>query len=290
MTDPARRGTGTDWSRVEVEATVADYLDMLTMEIAGRPFNKAEHNRGLQRVLDGRSGQAIEFKHCNVSAVLVDLGYPYVDGYKPRSNYQELLREVVISRLEADVALERLLASAVVAPVVDNPFPSRVDAVIVDPPKREPRPDRVRERPVPRAPRIGVNYLQQEARNASLGLAGEEFVLRVEHERLWTAGQRTLAERIEHVSRTQGDGLGYDILSFDDDGRERLIEVKTTRYGVMTPFFATRNEVEVSEREAARYRLYRVFKFAEHPRLFMLPGSLRDSCVLDPVAYRATLP
>jgi hypothetical protein len=108
--------------------------------------------------------------------------------------------------------------------------------------------------------------------------------------RLRQLGHRRLSEKVEHVARTQGDGLGYDILSFESNGRERLIEVKTTRYGDMTPFFATRNEVEVSERQAASYRLYRVFKFEKKPRLFILPGALRQSVILEPVTYRASLP
>ncbi len=41
---------------------------------------------------------------------------------------------------------------------------------------------------------------------------------------------------IEHVSRTQGDGPGYDIVLFETDGRERMIEVKTTAFDAMTPF------------------------------------------------------
>jgi hypothetical protein len=38
------------------------------------------------------------------------------------------------------------------------------------------------------------------------------------------------------------------------------------------PFAVTANEVRVSEREAPRYRLYRVFTFARLPRLYTLPG------------------
>jgi hypothetical protein len=78
-----------------------------------------------------------------------------------------------------------------------------------------------------------------------------------------------------------------DILSFETNGEERFIEVNTTRYGAMTPFFASRNEVEVSEEHEACYRLYRLFNFRAQPRLFKLAGSLRDSCRLDPVTFSA---
>jgi len=66
--------------------------------------------------------------------------------------------------------------------------------------------------------------------------------MRFEHERLWRAGKRKLAECIDHVAKTKGDGLGYGIRSFAESGEERFIEVKTTRYGSLTPFFASGNE------------------------------------------------
>ena len=87
--------TGRPWTRLEDEAAIADYLDMLIEELSGRPVNKAEHNRRLRAVLTERSKGSIEFKHANISAAMIDLGYRYVDGYKPRPNYQDLLRRVI---------------------------------------------------------------------------------------------------------------------------------------------------------------------------------------------------
>lgn len=65
-----------DWSREEVEAIVADYLQMLTMELAGQNCSKTEHRHRLQRKLNGRSDASIEFKHCNISSALIDMGFP----------------------------------------------------------------------------------------------------------------------------------------------------------------------------------------------------------------------
>ncbi len=47
------------------------------------------------------------------------------------------------------------------------------------------------------------------------------------------------------VSDEDGDGAGYDIASFERDGRARLIEVKTTRGWERTPFHITCNELAV---------------------------------------------
>ena len=44
------------------------------------------------------------------------------------------------------------------------------------------------------------------------------------------------------VALTCGDGLGFDILSFDEvDDSEQLLEVKTTGLGKHFPFYVTEN-------------------------------------------------
>ena len=279
-----------DWSPKEVAATVADYLVMLDHELRHEPYNKKDHNRRLQALLHDRSAGAIEFKHANISAVLIELGFPYINGYKPRGNYQQLLKDDVATQLAHDVPLALAAETIVESPA---PVILRIDDllnIVVPAPVRERDRSRGYERRMPAfAQRAPINYLERESRNASLGAAGEALALKVEHRRLWDAGHKQLAEKIEHVSRSQGDGLGYDILSFETDGRERLIEVKTTSFGAMTPFFASKREVVVSEERAQNFSLYRVFEFREAPKIFILPGSLRDSCDLDPVQFRASL-
>lgn len=275
------------WTHAEVEAAVADYFDMLARELRGEPFNKAEHNRQLQQILQNRTRGSVERKHQNISAVLIELGYPYIDGYKPLRNYQEILRSEVETRLSSSTALHQTVAAAVEAQVDALPLVGDILSIQVDPPSREKAESKLYDTSEP--PRVPVrrNYLELEARNQSLGRAGEELILRFEHERLWRAGQRILADRVEHVSRTKGDHLGFDIHSFETDGRDRLIEVKTTRFGAMTPFFASRNEVGVSEVREREYQLYRLFSFREQPKLFLLPGCLRNTCRLEAVTFSA---
>ena len=279
--------TGSPWTSAEVEAIVTDYFDMLVDELSGRAVNKAEHNRLLQKVLTARSRGSIEFKHANISAVLVELGYWYVDGYKPRPNVQELLRDVVTMRLALRPDVAKLMSVAADTPE-PMPAPDTMPLLqLVATPEVDRTATKVSYKR-PRRPQLSQpNYLAREAQNATLGRAGELAVLAYEHERLWKAGKKKLAERIDHVARSQGDGLGYDISSFDASGEPRLIEVKTTRGGVLIPFFASRNEVDVSAAEHQRYHLYRVFGFGKQPRLFTLQGSLRETCILDPIQFKA---
>ncbi|MDB4889965.1 MAG: hypothetical protein JWL61_1820 [Gemmatimonadetes bacterium] len=280
------------WSRIEVEAIVADYLIMLEQELNGLPFNKAAHNRQLTTLLNNRSRGAVEFKYANISAALIDLDYPYIKGYQPRSNYQDVLLEVLADRVDENVTLKAAVLRAVGKRAQTRRIDYDYSSILVPPPTRERDRKTWMERRQPvRRPRRDINFLELEARNASLGQAGEQFIAHLEHRRLWSTGQKRLAERVEHVSRTRGDGLGYDILSYEPSGRERFIEVKTTRFGAMIPFFVTRNEVQVSEEEAANFHLCRVFKFDDHPpQVYTLPGALRLSFVLDAVQYEASLP
>ncbi len=273
------------WSIEEVEATVSDYFEMLAMELRGQPFNKAEHNRHLLSRLNQRSKAAIERKHQNISAVLIELGYPYIDGYKPLFNYQDLLYRIVEERLKGPTRLHRAAAAAVEENMDMPPEVDDVLSIEVAPPIRGKDRSKLYDRGLQIRGPVLRNYLEMESRNRSLGAAGEKLILEYEHQRLWQAGKRDLADRIEHVSKNAGDHLGFDIQSFETDGRERLIEVKTTRFGELTPFFASKNEVEVSTQREAEYQLYRLFKFSEEPKLFILPGSLRKSCSLEPIQF-----
>jgi hypothetical protein len=277
---------GEDWSRTEVEACVADYLEMLVLELNGQHYSKAGHLRALATKLEDRTRPSIEFKHCNISAVMLALQYPSINGYKPRANYQAMLLEVVEEQASANTALQEAAQAAVLRPATAATL-ADPDGVWVPAPK----PARVREPTIyrPRFSPAKRDYLAQESRNRSLGRAGELLVVELEVRRLHAAGKKILSDRVEHVAATEGDGLGYDVLSFEADGRERLIEVKTTAFGELTPFFVSRNELERSRVDAERYRLYRIFEFRQRPRIFDLRGPISSHCALDPATYIATL-
>src|SRR4051794_39631362 len=270
------------WSREEVEATFAVYLDMLDQELRGVSFNKSDARRRLGVLLDGRSEGAIERKHQNISAILIEIGFPYVSGYKPLSNYQRLLYDVVRGRSPRIVEATR---ARVEEPILAPPHIEDVLGRLVQRPKTPERRAETMIADTPRPPRPLANYLQIEARNRRLGLAGEEFAIRFEEERLSRAGQKRLAGKIEHVARTRGDGEGYDILSFEESGQERLIEVKTTTFGAYTPLFVTRNEVDVSEERADEYYIYRLFDFRADPKLFFVPGDIAMSFDLEATQF-----
>jgi len=204
----------TDWSREEVEATVADYFAMLEAELAGTRYDKTEHRRQLLPALDARSEGSIEFKHQNISAVLIALGFPYISGYKPRSNYQHLLYEVVSDRLASNRGLVALV-EADADRAVSVPTAEDILKALTDPPKPTTPGPRTSEK-IPHFLPRPVNYLEREARNRALGLAGEEFVINFERARLISIRREALASKIEHVSKIRGDAEGF----FDSVRRE----------------------------------------------------------------------
>lgn len=276
----------TAWTTAEVRATVDSYLGMLVQELAGQRYNKSACRQLLFQTLEGqRSHASIEFKYCNISAVLQLLHYPSINGYKRRNNFQKSLIEAVECQVPHYPQLASIVQAAVTQPAV-VPAAPQFDQVRQPPPAPTHRVSEALMAYAVRSP-VQRDYLAQEARNQSLGLAGERFAVAYEQWRLTQLGLPGLAQRVEHVSLTLGDGLGFDIRSFDALGQEQMIEVKTTRFAKDTPFFVSRNELHVSEQNAEHFQLYRIYEFRQQARLFALPGPISAHCQLDPVTYRA---
>ena len=137
------------------------------------------------------------------------------------------------------------------------------------------------------------NYTRREKNKKLLGDIGEEIVLTFEKNRLTQMGRQDLAEKIEHVSKTKGDGLGYDILSYDvvnDTVSEKFIEVKATTGNSTKPFDISSNEVDVSELYPEQYFIYRVFNI--HNKMasasfYVMKGSVRSNFNLEATSYKA---
>jgi hypothetical protein len=129
---------------------------------------------------------------------------------------------------------------------------------------------------------------ERDLKNRALGSAGEQLAFESERLRLQRAGRADLARKVRWVSQEDGDGAGYDVLSFHTSGAERLLEVKTTNGTRATPFLLTRTEYEVSEERPADFRIFRIFEFSKQPRLFQLQPPLTSALSLRPELYRAS--
>lgn len=273
---------GEDWTLQEVQATVASYFEMLRLEAAEQRYIKLEFNTQLRQRLRDRSKGAVELKFQNISAVLHGLQLPFIKGYKPRSNAQLLLRQVVQQYILDQPGLVSQIVDAMEE--VKTPAQQAFHAVLVDPPAIEVV---AQARPRVRLARQ-TNWAQRDEANRSLGRAGEQWVIGFEQRRLVDAGYPELFQQLDWVSDRLGDGAGYDILSHERPGEHRFIEVKTTNGGHAAAFVISRNELDFSQEVGDAFHLYRVFQFREAPRLYILKGQLTEQLHLEPIDYRAS--
>ncbi len=130
--------------------------------------------------------------------------------------------------------------------------------------------------------------VERDYRNRALSKAGESFVMDVERRVLAGGTRPDLAGKVRWVAVEDGGGAGYDILSFYSQGRERLIEVKTTTGSARTPFYLSRNERYVAEERPDQWRIYRVHLFVKEPRIFKVSPPLDRVLSLQPETWRAS--
>jgi hypothetical protein len=203
---------------------------------------------------------------------------PWIPGYKPRRNYQDDILD----------AIDRYLTQrpGILEPAPALPLPPLPAEVFVSPPELTAAAERI-----PTRLQLLVRKfdpVERDYRNRSLGKAGEEFVFDLERRQLTEAGRLDLVRRVRWVAAEDGDGAGYDVLSFDPAGHERLLEVKTTNGSARTPFFLTRNERFFAEDRPTDWSIYRVHLFATIPRIFTLSPPLGRTVDLSPERWRAS--
>ena len=271
-----------NWTREEVILIVKDYFDMFRMELDSIPYNKAAHRRKLTPLLNNRDN-SIEFKHQNISGVLANMGLPYIKGYKPLFRYQQLLEDEVVFFLENNKLFFekefKKFADEKIGPIVKKiNFEKIID-------KKSPAKTKTTEKEPSFLP-IKTNYLAKEQNNRQLGEKGEQLVYDYERWRLIKAGKENLADRIEWVSKEKGDGMGFDILSKNTNGKDMFIEVKTTKLAKETPIYFSRNEWRFAQINGKDFFLYRVFNFKEYPQIFIKRGNYESFCKMQPQSFK----
>lgn len=130
-----------------------------------------------------------------------------------------------------------------------------------------------------------VDFEEINRKNKELGELGENFVLNYERKILG----ETLGSKVRHVSKDDGDGAGYDILSYNKQGEVRFLEVKTTSGNLNTPFYLSENErlfLEMYENEAEIVRVYNFDKETEIGEIYRVGGNkLMETIDLKPISY-----
>lgn len=271
MENKAEAKTGSNWTQAENALVIADYFSMLKKKITNEPSNKNEHRLALQKTLQQRSKGSIELKYQNISAVLNNNGYEHIKDYKPWGNYQSILEEMVLTRLQ-EVEENMLVSQKEVNITIDN-----YTDYIEDPPAYS-------EQKAKGHKGSGKIYFHmKEYENKKLGDAGEQFVLNLEKKRLEQLGKEEI--KVDWIAK-ENDFAGYDILSCSKDGQERLIEVKTTNKSKDHPFYLSALEYQTLKDNLDKYFIYRVFDFKENPRCFIISAEQLLELTINPVNYR----
>jgi hypothetical protein len=266
-----------DWTAEELDLIIADYFAMLSAEIRRVSYDKTQHRKALMAQID-RSDGSIEFKHHNISAVLQQLDLPWINGYKPRALFQKSIVNAVERYLLKHPAAQHPEALAQI-------FAERPQLFVEPPPQHEPRKDRpeILQRLVRK-----FNPAERDFLNRRLGYKGEEMVFKFEQQRLKQIDRYDLASKVRWISREEGDGAGYDILSFDQKGSERFLEVKTTVGSQTAPFYLTSNELSFSKERPQEFRICRLYDFAKIPKMFELAPPLDKFVHLEPLSFEAS--
>jgi Domain of unknown function (DUF3883) len=112
-------------------------------------------------------------------------------------------------------------------------------------------------------------------------------VVGFERHRLEKAGRNDLAKDVRWVSDLDGDGYGFDVQSFETDGQQRLLEIKTTCGNERTPFWMTKRECDVAAEQGGIYRVRRVFHFRNEVKMFDIAPPLEPRLLLTPATFMA---
>ncbi len=131
-----------------------------------------------------------------------------------------------------------------------------------------------------------VDYSAIQSERDKVGALGEDIVLKMLIE---DSKKRKLKAPI-HVSKIEGDGLGYDIRAWDDNEQEIYIEVKTTKTCFPDRFDISKNELAVSRELGKQYKIYRVYNLDVQTgrcRLRIYNGPLLDEDYrFEPTSYK----
>lgn len=139
-----------------------------------------------------------------------------------------------------------------------------------------------------------IDFEKENNLNKLLGNRGEEIVFDKEKKYLESKGNKELAEKVDWVSKKGKHFLGYDILSFEENGEEKYIEVKSTKqsYTSNANFIISSNEYEKAKK-LKNYYFYIVFDTqSKNPKIWKIKNPMNyenKGLILTPINYRVLI-
>jgi len=241
-----------------------------------------------------KSNKVVKLKLQHISSILVNSDLPYIEDFKPIPR-----AEIDLIDWNETVNLKKILTEK---------FNKKDNILFFDDiaDRTEFKPDYnfksiVEEKPIQnvfenenltekKSIRIKpkINYIEREIRNTKLGEEGEKWVIAFEQNRLLNLGLSNLVKKIVWASKDIGDGLGYDVISYNENQEKIFIEVKTTCLGKYSAFFLTQNELKVSN-NLKNFQIYRVYDFEKETKIYIIEEDIQLQLELIPTIYRATM-
>lgn len=249
--------SGRDWTGADLAVVVGDYVAQLEKTLAGKPVDRSAHDRTV-RFVTGKSDMPITWKQGEISALLSLIGLPILRDQPPRWSYDSALLEAVEEQLAAKPAL----LSAAVRPASLFTAPPAVPLIEAAPPRPMPMDDRL------------IRVIQRfdmgarEADDRFLKGLGVSSIIAFEARRLSDRGRPDLAAKIRPAR--DGDPAGCDVIAFGLDESPRLIVVKATLSGEVSPFGLSEAEFALSEARPETFRIRRVYDLLGEARFYRM--------------------
>lgn len=134
-----------------------------------------------------------------------------------------------------------------------------------------------------------TDYEKINRNKKDVGNRGEKAILEYERDKLIEAGLIELAKK---VAICDNDAIGYDIISYDLDGSEMHIEVKTfsgSNYNM--DFYITDNELECLKKDE-KYHIYYLHDIKNKPKCHIVKISElleNEKDYLTPILYKVSI-
>lgn len=150
-----------------------------------------------------------------------------------------------------------------------------------------PFPNKIRKLSIPGSKVVNIDFLKRAITSKRNGNSGELLTIDYEVNKLKELG---IDKEVIHKS-LEGDGHGYDIESYNENGEKIFIEVKTTEGGLNTSFDISINEVLVSNKKDNLYYIYRLFNYDKEmnsAEFFSLNGPIEGNFNLTATQFTAS--
>jgi hypothetical protein len=287
-------GEPDNWNFEETEFLCDYYIKELKDILSNNVVKTLAKAKSELMPILNKSSKSIRYKLQHISSILVNSDLPYIEEFKPIPRAEidliDFNETYNLKKILTEKFNDKSFISFLDSIANNQNFISEFDKQVEI--EKQPQQDIFEEDNLPQQKSIKIrpkiNYVEREIRNSKLGEEGEKWVLEFEEQKLKNLGLTDLANEIVWASKNVGDGLGYDIISFNSQREKIYIEVKTTCLGKFSAFYLTKKELEVSV-EINNYKIYRVFDFDKETKIYIVEDNLINQLDLTPTTYRATM-